>query len=280
MERKVVPQQVPVFRVTSHFSSPKTLPVWHWKSCILRNPSVPCKPGWLVTLEGEHGTNTWGHSLGLELGRQLLPPNGPLWGWVHSGKSPTPHTLKRMTFPMKAFNLLTNKLSLHSQSPSGHSLLDKSAKSRKKTPCLATIFTWFNLGFFFSFLTSLMWKKEISLLLFLLFLVSTVPLSKCVWLPSDKHNVSPYRYFFLKVTQYLRNFIFSKVLLRRGFGGKSIECMGENNSVLCSVRLASFHSQLLPGAIPISISPRYGNTSQFTGLNPTSPQRKLFFPKK
>ena len=100
-----------------------------------------------------------------------------------------------------------------------------------------------------------------------------VPLSKCLWLYTDKHSVSPYRYFFHKVTQYLRNFIFSKVLSMRGFfQNESIECTGENNSVLwsagqpCSTATPSWsHSHLL------SVGAEETQACWDTGLNSASP---------
>lgn len=100
-----------------------------------------------------------------------------------------------------------------------------------------------------------------------------VPLSKCLWLYTDKHSVSPYRYFFHKVTRYLRNFIFSKVLSMRGFfQNKSIECTGENNSVLwsagrpCSTATLSWSRSHL-----LSVGTEETQASWDTGLNPTSP---------
>lgn len=120
---------------------------------------------------------------------------------------------------------------------------------------------------------NLTWKK-LSLLLFLLFLASMAPLSKCLRLYSDKHNVSPHRHFPLNVSQYLRNFIFSKVLLIRGFWNESIKCTDKNNPVLCFARLASFHSGSFLGPAPSLSEPDeeiQANTD--TALSPAQPRR-------
>ena len=101
-----------------------------------------------------------------------------------------------------------------------------------------------------------------------------VPLSKCLWLHSDKHNVSPYRYFFLKVTRYLRNFIFSKVLLIRGFW-KYRMCRWEQFiPVLCQLALFHSNSFLRPSpTLPIHSEETQANSD--TGLNPASPSSAL-----